>query len=199
VLCHQDLDAEWLLRTCARLGLEVPGQVQVLGIDDNAHVCLTTKPTLSSLVAPALEMGAAAALHLHRLLSDAPPPESPVLIAPVRIAVRGSTAAAVGLDPLVARCDALFARHPRWSLARLARELGLSQATVQRRHRAACGQSVHQRRQARRLAAVRNLIVQGDPRPLAVIAKASGYPSYANFHAIFVKAYGAPPSSCRRG
>jgi DNA-binding LacI/PurR family transcriptional regulator len=194
---HQDRDAVWMLETCQELGLAVPEQVQVIGLDDNPLKSLVSEPSLSSIPYPWFELGRAAAMQVQRLLAgNCPGIEEQV--APLRVALRGSTATVAPADPRLARCDAFFARRPRATVAQAAKALGISVSYLERLHRAACGRSVHQRRVQQRLCAARDRIATGD-EPLAVIARACGFGTYANLHARFVKGFGVAPSAYRNG
>lgn len=193
---HQDRDAVWMLEICQELGLAVPAQVQVIGIDDSPLKTLVSEPPLSSIPYPWFAMGRAAAMQVQRLLAGG---RSGIdeQVAPLRVALRGSTAPIALVDPRLLRCDAFFRRRPRATVAQAAAALGISVSYLERLHRTACGQSVHQRRVQQRLVAARERISASD-EPLAEIARACGFGTYANLHARFIKCYGVPPSAYRK-
>ena len=49
VFCSHDLRAHQLLDVCLKCGVEVPREVAILGVDDDALLCGFTTPTLSSI------------------------------------------------------------------------------------------------------------------------------------------------------
>ena len=52
VLAADDAAAQEVLQACASARLSVPGEVSVLGIDDEEFVCENATPTLSSIAPP---------------------------------------------------------------------------------------------------------------------------------------------------
>lgn len=72
LFCSNDLLALRLIGALRRLGLEVPAQVSVVGLD-GIEVGRLVEPTLASIVQPAREMGRQAFLQLLARLGGAPP------------------------------------------------------------------------------------------------------------------------------
>ena len=60
VFAAYDIRGKHILDACRFAGLSVPEQIQVLGVDDETHICEQTVPTLSS-IAPDYEAGGFAA------------------------------------------------------------------------------------------------------------------------------------------
>ncbi|HVE79690.1 MAG TPA: LacI family DNA-binding transcriptional regulator [Gemmatimonadaceae bacterium] len=93
LFCGNDLLALGAHKACTGAGVAIPGAMSIVGCDDIAFARLVT-PELTTVAVPARELGARAARLLVRGL-DRPDPAPPRATKPlpVRLVVRGSTAA----------------------------------------------------------------------------------------------------------
>jgi LacI family transcriptional regulator len=92
VFAVNDLAAAGAIRAIREAGLDVPGDISVVGFNDLSTV-VSTVPSLTTLHLPVHEMGAAAAERLLAQILDGTAPTKPVIL-PVTLIVRGSTAPA---------------------------------------------------------------------------------------------------------
>lgn len=93
VFCVNDLMALGALKACLTAGIAVPAQMSIAGCDDIEMASVVT-PELTTVAVPARELGARAARQLLRgLKGEGTRPGTPRPL-PVRLVVRGSTAAA---------------------------------------------------------------------------------------------------------
>ena len=69
LLAPNDISAMGALNACAILGLRVPDDVSVVGFD-NVPYCELSKPALTTIAQPAIEMGRAAAEMILALISE---------------------------------------------------------------------------------------------------------------------------------
>jgi LacI family transcriptional regulator len=93
--CANDLLALGAHKTCTQLGVAVPRAMSLVGCDDIAFAQLVT-PELTTVAVPARELGARAARLLVRELEGAAVPLKPSRPLPVKLVVRGTTAAPSG-------------------------------------------------------------------------------------------------------
>ncbi len=87
VYAHSDEIAVGAMRTARRAGLQVPGDVSIVGIDDHPVAALTD---LTTVAQPVRSIGRQAATTLLEMIKGAPSPPSRTL--PARLVVRRSTA-----------------------------------------------------------------------------------------------------------
>jgi LacI family transcriptional regulator len=88
-----DLLALGAYKACAQAGVSIPADVSIVGCDDIEFAQLVT-PELTTVAVPARELGARAARLLLRAIDGDPmPPSQQARPLPVRLVVRGSTAA----------------------------------------------------------------------------------------------------------
>ena len=93
IFCANDLLALGAYKACAQSGVSIPGDVSLVGCDDIEFSQLVT-PELTTVAVPARELGARAArLLLRALAGEVTQPSQQGRPLPVRLVVRGSTAA----------------------------------------------------------------------------------------------------------
>ena len=101
ILAVHDYRARVLIGECVRLGLEVPHDVAVLGIDNDLTACEFCQPTLSSVSRATWKIGYEAARLLHQLMNGQTAPPHDILIPPEGVVSRRSTDTIAVTDPHV--------------------------------------------------------------------------------------------------
>ncbi|MGC4757693.1 LacI family DNA-binding transcriptional regulator [Micromonospora trifolii] len=92
VLAFNDQMAIGIIRGLSRMGVNVPGDVSVVGFDNILAADIVT-PGLTTVAAPLYAEGSAATRHLLTMIEGAPGHTGRPMVLPVRLVVRGSTAA----------------------------------------------------------------------------------------------------------
>ncbi|MGW7680911.1 LacI family DNA-binding transcriptional regulator [Kribbella sp. NPDC054772] len=101
VIAHNDLMALGIMAGAVALGVEVPGDLSVIGIDDTP-LAEVARPTLTSIQVPMSRAGVVSVDMLHQRLSADPgdqPAESRVVTLPTQLVVRQSTGPVAGWSP----------------------------------------------------------------------------------------------------
>ena len=89
--CHDDRGQQ-VLDACRRGGVQVPDEVAVISVDNDAHLCNLSTPSLSSIDVNPGRVGYEGAALLDRMMQGFVPVEKRTLIGPPRgIAARRST------------------------------------------------------------------------------------------------------------
>ncbi len=199
ILACNDICGQQVLNACRELGLLVPDQVAVLGVDNDDVLCNLSDPPLSSVDLSCPQIGFEAARLLARMLRGRQPPRRPILLEPRGIVTRHSTdvlaiedaeiAAAVRLIRARA-CDGL-------TVAELLRSSSLSASSLERRFIQLLGRSPKAEIIRVRLQHVVELLAEPN-LSLATIAARSGFrhPEYLNM--LFKKKFGISPGQYRR-
>ena len=91
VMACNDARALHLLDACHQLGILVPEEVAVLGVDNEEIFCELGNPALSSVAPDAERIGYQAAELLDQLMAGHPPPSQRILIDPVGVVTRRSS------------------------------------------------------------------------------------------------------------
>lgn len=198
VLAAFDARARQVLEACRLAGLDVPGDVAVLGVDDDPLECETNQPTISSVALNGEEAGYAAAAALDAAMRGGGGRPRRIVVGGARVETRASTARFVGRDPLVAKARAAIAGRLRERLpvSELARELGVSRRTLELRFRADAGLPVGEAILRARLERAKTLL-RMTPLPCEEIAAACGVCTASHLANLFRRKFGAPPSSFR--
>lgn len=176
VFAANDYVGEEVLDSCMTIGLRVPEDIAVLGVDDEQHICEHTTPTLSSIWRSHADMFSSVARLLHKALSAARFRRELVRLTPSQVIVRQSsrvvrspcTTLASGLEYI--RCHACEGI----GVADVVRELGLPRRTAESVFREAVGHSIFEEIDRVRFECIFGLLRKGVTR-LDVLADFGGF------------------------
>lgn len=111
VMCFYDPYAVQVLQACSRLGLNVPTQVSVLGVDNDVMLCESATPPLSSIDPDHRAIGYQMARHLNALLHGRRIRDRSLPYSKDQVIVRESTRNAVPAATLVRRALDFISEH----------------------------------------------------------------------------------------
>lgn len=198
IFACNDIRGRQVLSACLDVGVRVPDEVAVVGVDDDEVICELSKPPLSSVEPDAERLGFEAAAMLDRLLDGEDAPEETLLIAPRGLRARQSsetsaiddTSVALALQLIRDRaCEPLRMRD-------LVQEVGVSRSTLERRFRVLLGRSPSAQIEYVRMRRAKTLLVETDYK-LSRVAKATGYQSAAQLVNAFKRLFGMTPGAYR--
>ena len=109
VMSAHDPRAALVIQACDRVGMRVPEDVAVIGVNNDTVACESCQPELTSIERNDTEIGFQAAAMLDTLIRKSPVTEIDLAIPPGRIRERGSTDS-LGLDPGDLRNAVKFAK-----------------------------------------------------------------------------------------
>lgn len=188
LLAANDLLGTEAISTCHALGIAVPDDVLVLGIDNDESLCEHVSPTLSSVCPNFEEAGFQAAALLGARLAEGCAfagarsrffaAEGLVRRQSTRRLPRTSAVVSKALE--LVRLRACSGLRPRDVFA----ELGCSRRTAELRFRELTGHSVQEEILMARLARVKQLLARADV-PLETIAQRCGWKSTAQLRVLF--------------
>jgi LacI family transcriptional regulator len=203
IMACSDSRAGMVLDACRSLGLRVPEDVAVIGVDNDPVFAEFDDPPLTSVSRNDREVGRQAAALLATLMAGGPPPQPVqrlVLVPPDGIVRRRSTEVVAIDDPLVS--DAVnFVRqnlHTCFGVRELLKRVLLSRRAFEYRFQAALGTSPHNYINNLRVDAAKPLLL--DPRrlKLAAVSAACGFSSARRFRLVFHRLAGVTPSDYRQ-
>ena len=130
-----DLAARTILQQCDNLGVQVPEEVAVLGVNDDIVFCHASYPPLSSLAYPGKRIGFVAASILSRLMdNDSIEPPSVTEVNIVNLIKRESTNTQGFEDEMVARAIKFIrdeaCKRPL-KVSQIVKRLGVSRSLLQ--------------------------------------------------------------------
>ncbi|MFW6033136.1 MAG: substrate-binding domain-containing protein, partial [Phycisphaeraceae bacterium] len=199
LMAWNDAAAAVLVQTCARIGLSVPEQVAVIGVNDDEAWCGFCVPPLTSVRPPLKRIGYEGAQLLAQLMEGEPVPSEPLLLPPEGVHVRRSTDVLAVDDPVVARALRYIREHvsERINVADVVRHVRVSRRLLEDRFREHLGRSplkeIH-REQLR----IADHLLRTTNLPPKVIAMRAGYRDVNHLTRVFSKERGLPPATYRR-
>ncbi|MDO4583637.1 MAG: DNA-binding transcriptional regulator [Planctomycetia bacterium] len=194
-----DLMAQRVLEACFLLGMDVPQEVTVLGVDDTELICTTTKPTLSS-IDPGFELGGyLAAELLDKMMRGKIRKTRTVRYPPHHVTCRHSTQTFLQEDVLIRAALEYIHTHGEKgaTVNSTARFLHVSVRKLEKRFREVVGHTVLEEILNVRFKKVLRLLRQTDLK-LSEIARQCGLLSETALNRMFLKRYGITMNRFRK-
>lgn len=182
ILAADDAVAQEALLACKSAGLSVPGDVAVLGVDDEELICENATPRLSSIRPDFVLAGKEAAASLERMMGGSKAASRPSHTVIVRgeneIVRRATTVAESSAGPLVQKALAFIARNAKRGIGvkDVQAHLKVSRALMDLRFREVRGESVLSCITAVRLKELKRLLRETDD-PIESITRRLGWTS----------------------
>jgi LacI family transcriptional regulator len=187
-----------VLEACHRARIKVPGEIAVVGVDNDKPLCEVCNPPLSSVLPDHFRVGYEAAALLARLMNGEPAPRAPHFILPRTVVTRQSSDVLAVDDPMLSAALRIIDEKgcSGISVDDIARAIGSSRSVLQRRFRVSLGQTVHDHLVATRLKRALELITDTD-LPLIDIAERCGFNNQEYMGVVFRKRLGQTPGQYR--
>ena len=188
-----------LSEACKRVGVKVPEEVALLGVDNDELVCDFASPPLSSIVLNAEKTGFDAAAVLHRMMQGEAVGGITIPIPAPRVATRHSTDIVAIDDPVVAGAMSYIREHYRKGIGvvEIARAAGVSRRVLELHFRKSLDRSVYEEVLRLRMNHACTLLIETN-LSIAQIAEALNYEEIKYFSRGFSKVIGTSPSAYRK-
>lgn len=199
IMAATDFLAHQVIDQADDLGMRVPDDVAVLGVDNNKwEIALSTTP-LSSIEHDLWQIGYRAAELLDQLMEGQPPPEHPMWVPPVGVVSRQSTDIVLTEDPLVGRALAYIHEHCASGITveDVLDQLGVSRRNLEVQMKRTTGQSPKNAISRARIERAKAMLTGGDDT-MDRIARAVGYDSANRFFIVFKRITGMTPGQYRQ-
>lgn len=199
LLACNDICGREVLEACAAAGLRVPGDVTVVGVDNDELVCELSDPPLSSVALDLEKAGYEAARLLDNLMSGRLAEEHVVQIEPVHLVTRQSSEIIAPDDPCAATALRFIKDHAEQAIgvAHVVEQVNVSRRTLERRFFRALGRSVSSVITQYRLERAKRLLLESD-LPSHRVAVESGFGTTKTFNRVFRRAVRITPIRFRR-
>ena len=199
LLAVNDYRACLVVEQCQRMGIHIPQQIALLGVDDDNVICEHCHPSLSSVSRNGRQVGYQAATLLGSLINGAPPPQSDILVTPGIVIQRDSTHITAIENPHVAAAVQLIHDNlgRSFGVNNLLRELGISRRFLERHFRQELGCSPHEYLTQQRIEKAKRLLLRRTDLSIHEIATACGQADPRNFRRSFQRLTGMLPSEYR--
>jgi LacI family transcriptional regulator len=195
IFATSDRVARAVAQACHTTGRKVPGELGLLGVDNDPAFCESSVPEISSVNFPWEQMGARACELLEDLFAGRKNRLESVL--PTGVESRASTDDH-GPDEAVARAIAFIRDnlHRPINPQDVIEHVGLAKRTLQRRFAAAVGHGLREELQSQRVLVARKLLESTD-LTLAQIARKIGLSGAAWLGSVFGRMVGVTPGEYR--
>jgi LacI family transcriptional regulator len=199
IMTCNDVRGHDVLNACTLMGLAVPEEVAVIGVDNEATFCELCSPPLSSVIPNAEQIGYEAAALLESLMQGGKPKKMLRRIAPIAVKLRRSTDILAVDDRAVV--SAL--RYIREQALRgckvedVARAAAISRSVLERRFRKYFKRSPQSEIRRVQIARVKQLLLETDHK-LPKIATLCGFEHPEYLSVMFKRTEGVTPGQYRK-
>ena len=139
IMAANDMRALHLIEACTQMGIVIPKQVAVLGVDDEEIFCELVSPRLSSIRPDCEQIGFQAAELLDLMMSGAGQPVKRFLVPPRGVINRPSTEIAAVSDSFVVKAIKIIRANEtgHCDIIEIAKQLNISTEMLEKRFRRA--------------------------------------------------------------
>jgi LacI family transcriptional regulator len=199
IFACNDIPARALADACSQLGLHIPSQVALLGVDNDDLECSMTQPPLSSIAIPDERIGYEAAHLLDQMMSDRRRPTAPLFLPPVRVVARQSTDTLAVSDPVVSAAIRFIYEHATEGLnvESVVLHVAVHRRELERKFRRIVGHSVLHELRRNRIEHAKRLLA-ATRLPMSRIARQSGFSTPQRMAAVFQSFERVSPTAYRR-
>lgn len=185
VFATVDAQAFWVVQVARQIGLRVPTDVAVVGVDNHEWAATTSRVPLSSVDPDWEQIGYRAARALDQLMHGKPPPPAQ-WIPPLGVVKRASTEIMLQDDTLVADALHFIADHhvELIGVDDVVEAVGVSRTTLETRLKAATGMSPHAAITHARVEHAKNMLLNSRAS-MDEISRACGFRRQQRFNRVF--------------
>ncbi len=198
VMCQFDVTANDVCMACGRVGLRVPDDVAIVGVDNDPIAAELGEVPLTSVDSNHRGQGYQGAALLDRLMHGEKPPASPIRVPPRGLVVRRSTDILMIENPAVAAALRHIHEHFRENLQAkaIAKSAGVSLRSLYRLFHEHVGRSMAEEIERLRVAHAQQMLSTTDVK-VSTIAREAGFVSSSRMSTAFLRHLGKNPSQCR--
>jgi LacI family transcriptional regulator len=199
IMCVHDYRGRDVVEACREVGLTVPDEVSVVGVENDDLFCTMSDPPLSSVETPSRRIGYEAAALMHKMISGHRSPRKRFLLSPVEIVSRASSERVAINDPDIVQALHFIAdsTSEQITVKDILKEVAMSRRSFERRFREATSRTPKQKIVDAHIAQAKGLLVNTD---LAItrVAAQSGFAMPEAFARVFRRVMGTSPSAYRK-
>jgi LacI family transcriptional regulator len=198
ILACYDIRGVRVLEACRRLGLDVPDEVAVLGVDNDEVLCNLADPPLSSVESDTYRTGFIAAELMDSILQGENVEPVAHLIDPIQVVHRRSTDVLAIEDGPISIAMRYIRDHAREGInvQDVLKQIPMSRRVFEKQFKELVGSTPHAEIDRVKLKAVKELLRDTD-LSLERISELCGFKHSEYLSAVFKRKVGEPPSAFR--
>ena len=199
LLACDDLRARQIVGACLRIGIRVPEEVAIIGVDNDEALCESAPVPLSSVDPASRRVGFEAGSLLDQLIRGRAIARQHVLVPPAGLQVRASSDVLAVPDSQVAAAMQFMQAHAcdPMRVADMMRVLQVSRRTLEKRFRAIFGRTLHDEVRRLQFERASQLLRETDLK-IPQVARKCGFGDSKRFTTLFRQEFGSPPTVFRR-
>jgi LacI family transcriptional regulator len=200
MLAVHDPRASLVVNACQNIGLRVPDDIGIIGIENHEIVCEFAQVRLSSVPTNNRQIGFEAAAMLDRLMIGEPAPSETLLVPPREVVRRDSTDIIAVEDTHVADAARYIHVHlsDDFTIDNLKKVTGISRRGFERRFKECLGCTPLQYISRARVGRAKVLLLDPEQLPMKQIARACGFSGTQHFRLVFQRLTGMAPAEYRQ-
>ncbi len=198
IMAAYDIRGREVLDVCREIGINVPDEAAVLGVDNDELLCDLADPPLSSVIPDTRRTGYEAARLLDRMMAGQKIEPGAHLIPPLGIATRDSTDVLATDDTDISTAVRFIRSHATEGInvEDVLRVVPLSRRVLEARFQKLLGRTPHEEITRTRLERVKELMTETD-LSLTAIAHRTGYKHVEYLSVAFKRETGQSPGEYR--
>ncbi len=200
MMAVHDVRASLAVNSCLNLGLRVPEDIGIVGVENNEIVCEFAQVRLSSVPTNNRQIGFEAAALLNSLMIGEPEPPDTLLVQPKEVVRRDSTDIIAVEEPHVAAAARYIREHLQedFSIDELKKITGISRRGFERLFKDSLGCTPLQYINRARVGLAKELLVDPAQLPMKQISRACGFSGTQHFRLVFQRIAGMSPADYRQ-
>lgn len=199
IMAQSDNRASLLISACEAVGIAVPEQVAVVGVDNDQYACEFASVPVSSVDSNRESLAYEGAVLLGKLMEGGAAPESPVVVSPKGVVVRKSSDILAIEHKAVAQALSFIWAHflEPINVDDVIEASRMSRCGLYRAFEKHVGRSIGDELARKRVEQAQKLLAESDAK-LHRIANLSGFSGGEHFSRAFTRLVGMTPSDYRR-
>lgn len=199
VFCCNDVNAKMLIETCLSIGLKIPEDVAVLGVDNDSFVCNITSPSITTIKLDFEKIGYTVGNYFNAAMESGVWSNEPIIHKPVTIVERESTPVTPVNDEYVDRIVSFMKSHFREGIRikDAIKDIPLTRRAIEQRFKKEYGDKTMLKMLTElRIEYMKKLLLETD-LPVFNAAIMSGFDANDNVNRIFRSYVGYSPTKYR--
>ena len=198
IIAVNDARAHHILQACDIVGLKIPEELCLIGIDNEEVINNLSMVSLSTVKQGTEEMGFNAASLLHKRLTKGKVSTSPLLIEPKKIIARRSTDYRSIQDPYVIQAMHYIRKYACKGIKveQVISDMQISRSNLEIRFKESLGKTIHSVIHEEKFNRAKYLLIESS-LSIQAISQQCGYPSVQYFYFLFKKFYAMTPKDFR--
>ena len=198
IMACDDNQGNNLIEACHTAGIRIPEEISVMGVDNDELLCSLGSTPLSSIYVDIEEGGWKAAELIEQRVADPDAPPRDVVLKPVKIVNRLSTAAFATDDVQIQKAVQFIHRNyqKKISVKDVMGDVALSRRLLERRFKAVTGQTLYQYISDLKIRRFAELLLDTDDQVVG-IALSLGENDTKSISRRFKQVYGCSPNEWR--